>query len=230
MPGAVLADNLARIRDRIDEAATRAGRDVNEITLVAVTKTQSADTVQQALALGLTELGENYVQETLAKRAGLGRDQTNRARWHLLGHLQSNKARLAVQTYDLIQSVDNTALAASLSRQAAALGKTQGILLQVHLGNEATKFGLAAEQVRDAAAGIATLPGLSVRGLMGIAPQDEDARPFFRLLRQLFDDLPASTRQVLSMGMTGDFETAIEEGATLVRIGTALFGSRPARH
>lgn len=207
-------------------AARRAGRADGEITLVAVTKKQPAGSIRAALALGLTELGENYVQEAQEKREQLRPSEIASARWHLLGHLQSNKARQAVQTFDLIQSVDSVKLAAALSRHADELGKTQKILLQVHLGQETTKFGLPPEQIAEVAAQTAALPGINLQGLMGIAPNGEDARPFFRQLRRLFEALPAPSQQILSMGMTGDFETAIEEGATLVRIGTALFGAR----
>lgn len=207
-------------------AARRAGRADGEITLVAVTKKQPAGSIRAALALGLTELGENYVQEAQEKREQLRPSEIASARWHLLGHLQSNKARQAVQTFDLIQSVDSVKLAAALSRHADELGKTQKILLQVHLGQETTKFGLPPEQIAEVAAQTAALPGINLQGLMGIAPNGEDTRPFFRQLRRLFEALPAPSQQILSMGMTGDFETAIEEGATLVRIGTALFGAR----
>jgi len=207
-------------------AARHAGRADGEITLVAVTKKQPAGSIRAALALGLTELGENYVQEAQEKREQLRPSEIASARWHLLGHLQSNKARQAVQTFDLIQSVDSVKLAAALSRHADELGKTQKILLQVHLGQETTKFGLPPEQIAEVAAQTAALPGINLQGLMGIAPNGEDTRPFFRQLRRLFEALPAPSQQILSMGMTGDFETAIEEGATLVRIGTALFGAR----
>lgn len=214
------------VRERMANAARRAGRDPDEITLVAVTKKQSVESVRDALALGLTELGENYVQEAQEKREHLRPSEIAAAHWHLLGHLQSNKARQAVHAFDLIQSVDSVKLAAALSRHAVELGKTQKILLQAHLGQETTKSGLPPEQIAEVAAETAALPGIALQGLMGIAPNGEDARPFFRQLRRLFEALPASSRHILSIGMTGDFETAIEEGATLVRIGTALFGAR----
>ena len=214
-----IADNIARVRQQIAEAAARAGRSPEEISLVAVTKKKPASAVGEALAAGISAVGENYVQEAEEKRR-----EVSGGSWHLLGHLQSNKAKLAVSLFDLIQSVDSVKLAAALSRQAE--GKTQAILLQVHLGDEETKTGLPPEAARDSAAEIAALPNLALRGLMGIAPNGMDPRPYFQELKRLFDGLPASNRQTLSMGMSGDFEAAIEEGATLVRVGTAIFGAR----
>ena len=203
----------------IAEAAARAGRSCDEVTLVAVTKKKPTEAVREALAAGVTAVGENYVQEAEEKR-----HEVSGGSWHLLGHLQSNKAKLAVSLFDLIQSVDSVKLAAVLSRQAAE--KPQAILLQVHLGDEETKTGLPPDLVLDAAAEVAALPNLSLRGLMGIAPNGTDPRPYFQELKRLFDQLPAPNREILSMGMSGDFETAIEEGATLVRVGTAIFGAR----
>lgn len=223
--GSTVSDNIARVYDRIAAAAEHTGRSPGEVTLVAVTKKQSATQIAEALAAGISEIGENYVQEAVAKQEELGRSV---ARWHLLGHLQGNKARLAAETFDVIQSVDSVSLARQLARRAEAAKLALPILLQVHLGTEETKYGLPPDQVADAAVEVAALPGLALQGLMGIAPQDEDARPHFRVLRRLFDALPTAQRATLSMGMTADFETAIEEGATLVRIGTAIFGARPA--
>ena len=220
-----VAENLARVQERIAAAAARAGRAAGDITLVAVTKKQPPEAIAQALAAGSANLGENYVQEAGDKQAVLGRSA---AQWHLIGHLQSNKARTAVQMFDLIQSVDSVPLARALGRHARALGKTQDILLQVHLGTEETKTGFAPESVLDAAAEAASVPGIALQGLMGIAPAGEEAQPYFRQMRQLFDGLPPTHRQILSMGMTGDFEDAIAEGATMIRVGTALFGPRPA--
>ncbi len=214
-----IADNIARVRQQIAEAAARAGRSPEEVTLVAVTKKKPASAVLEALTAGVAAVGENYVQETEEKRA-----HVSGGSWHLLGHLQSNKAKLAVSLFDLIQSIDSVKLAAALSRQAE--GKPQAILLQVHLGDEETKTGLPPAEALDAAAQIAALPNLALQGLMGIAPNGVDPRPYFQELKRLFDQLPASNRQVLSMGMSGDFEAAVEEGATLVRVGTAIFGTR----
>jgi len=214
-----IADNITRVRRQIVEASARAGRSPDEVTLVAVTKKKPASAVLEALAAGVTSVGENYVQEAEEKRR-----EVSGGSWHLLGHLQSNKAKLAVSLFDLIQSVDSVKLAAALSRQAAE--KPQAILLQVHLGDEETKTGFAPDLVLDAAAEIAALPNLSLQGSMGIAPNGTDPRPYFQELKRLFDQLPAPNRQILSMGMSGDFEAAIEEGATLVRVGTAIFGAR----
>lgn len=219
-----VADNLARVKARIAAAAERSGRRAEEITLVAVTKKQPVSMLLEAQAAGVTDVGENYVQETVEKQGFLS--PRPGLRWHLLGHLQTNKAKAAVSLFDLIQSVDSVKLAVALSKQAQTAGRTQEILLQVHLGDEPTKTGLPPEQAIDAAAEIAALPGTELQGLMGIAPFGVDPRPYFQELRRLFESLPSANRRVLSMGMSGDFETAIEEGATMVRVGTAIFGTR----
>lgn len=216
-----IADNFRSVNERIAGAASRAGREFSDITLVAVTKKQSVAAILEVLSAGATDIGENYVQEAADKR-----ESVLSARWHLLGHLQSNKAKVAVALFDLVQSVDSLKLARALGAQAQASGKDQKILLQVHLGDEETKFGLLPETVADSAAEIAELPGVTLQGLMGIAPNGVEARPYFQQLRAIFEALPAKNAQILSMGMTGDFESAIEEGATLIRIGTAIFGPR----
>ena len=219
-----ITDNVASVRERIAQAAERAGRASGEIMLIAVTKKQSAASVRQVIAAGVGAIGENYVQEAIVKRAELS-ELT--AQWHLLGHLQSNKAAVAGRTFNLIQSVDSTRLSLLLGQQASAAGRHQQILLQVHLGDEATKTGVPTALAADMAAQISEMPGVTLCGLMGIAPLGQPARPYFRSLRCLFEALPLSQRQILSMGMTADYETAIEEGSTLVRIGTAIFGPRP---
>lgn len=221
-----VADNLKRLHEQIAVAAERAGRRPEEITLIAVTKKQPATAILETQAAGVTEVGENYVQETVEKQGLLWPSQIKAARWHLLGHLQSNKAKLAVSLFDLIQSIDSVKLAQALGRHAQAAGKTQDILLQVHLGDEATKTGLPPDQAINAAQEIASVEGVALRGLMGIAPFGVAPRPHFRDLCRLFEALPSANRQVLSMGMSGDFECAIEEGATMVRVGTAIFGVR----
>ena len=223
-----IADNISRLRERIAAAAERSGRNASDITLVAVTKKQSAAAVIEALTAGVADIGENYVQETTDKQGLLWPSQIQSAQWHLLGHLQSNKAKQAIALFDLIQSVDSVKLAQALGRQAQAVGKPQDILLQVHLGEEETKTGLPPAEALEAAGEMAAMPGLDLKGLMGIAPYGQDARPYFQQLRALFDQLPLANRQMLSMGMTGDFETAIEEGATMIRVGTAIFGPRTA--
>lgn len=215
------ASRLTQVQERIARAADRSGRSPSEITLVAVSKRQSIEAIQEAYAAGLADFGENYVQEVQEKIAS-----PSDCRWHMLGHLQSNKVRVAVGTFDLIQSVDSVKLAFKISQASVALGKTQKILIQVHLGNEETKSGFPPELVMEAADEMRQMPGVSLLGLMGIASQTANVRPQFRAMYNLFDALPASAKVVLSMGMTGDFEAGIEEGATMVRIGTALFGAR----
>ena len=216
-----IADNAAQVRDRIASAAKRAGRLPEDITLAAVSKRQPAEAITEALAAGLTQFGENYVQEAAEKRS-----LVTGGHWHLIGHLQSNKSKQAVALFDLIQSVDSVKLAREIGRQALAAGKTQAILLQVHLGDEDTKTGVSPEAALDTAAEMVEINGLALRGLMGVPPLAVDPRPYFVQLRTLFEQMPPDTRQTLSLGMSGDYVTAIEEGATLVRVGTAIFGAR----
>lgn len=224
-----LAENFAAIRSRIAAACARAGRDVSSVQLVAVSKTHPATTVTEAVQLGQVLFGESKVQEAKAKIP----ECPSAARWHLIGHLQTNKAREAVQWFDLIESVDSLHLAQELNRRADAASKRLVVLLQVNVAGEATKFGYSPERFLEELPALAGLPRLEVQGLMTIAPYAEDperVRPVFRRLRELKEQ--AETRlgyslPHLSMGMSGDFEVAIEEGATLVRVGTALFGARP---
>jgi pyridoxal phosphate enzyme (YggS family) len=222
----MIADNIAVIHDRIASAAVQSGRDPGSITLVVVTKNQPISAVTEALAAGAVHLGENYVREAIEKRASMPASATASGCWHLIGHLQSNKAKAAVQTFDLLQSADSVRLVQRIAQEAQSIGKIQKILLQVHLGQEETKSGLRPEQVLEMAAEVSETPGIELQGLMGIAPAGEDPRRYFSELRHLYDDLTVSARRILSMGMSGDFETAIEEGATMVRIGTAIFGPR----
>ena len=214
-----IGDNISRVRERVAAAAERAGRRAEDVTLVAVTKKKPASAMLEALAAGIMDVGENYVQEAAEKR-----EQVPAGCWHLLGHLQSNKAKIAVSLFDLIESVDSVNLAEALGRHSSEA--PQAILAQVHLGDEETKTGFPPDEALDAAAEITAIPNVSLRGLMGIAPGGVDPRPYFQQLKRLFDQLPEENRQVLSMGMSGDFETAIEEGATSVRVGTAIFGAR----
>lgn len=202
--------------------ARRAGRDPATITLVAVTKMVVPERVDEAVAAGLTVFGESKVQEANAKIPVV----SGRARWHMVGHLQSNKARYAVALFELIHSVDSVKLAAELSKWAERAGKTQAVLLEVNVAGEAVKFGLKPEDVPAALEQINQLPRIEVQGLMTVPPYTEDpeqAREHFQRLRELRD---ATGLRELSMGMTHDFEVAIEEGATLVRVGTAIFGER----
>lgn len=213
--------NLADVELRIAAACARAGRQRADVTLVAVTKTFPAADVEQAIAAGVTDVGENKVQEARDKRPLV----TAPARWHLIGHLQSNKAKDAVRLFDVVQSVDSLELAQRLSRLADAAGRTLDVLLQVNVGNEEQKSGADPADVPALAQAVASLPALRLTGLMAIPPfvEQEAVRPFFRKLRTLRDSLALPE---LSMGMTDDFEVAIEEGATIIRVGRAIFGAR----
>ncbi len=217
-----VAHNLDRLRERIQTAAARAGRKSEDVTLVAVSKTVEPERIEAALAAGQTLFGESRMQEARAKIPLV----SSRAHWHMIGHLQTNKARDAVALFELIHSVDSVKLAVELNKWAERAGKTQAILLEVNASGEASKFGLKPEDVDAALSEINQLSRLEVQGLMTIAPLRDDieeVRPCFRRLREWRDG--AGLRE-LSMGMTHDFEIAIEEGATLVRIGTAIFGER----
>jgi len=221
--------NLAEIRDRIARAAARAGRKAGEVTLVAVSKTFPAEAIRAAYELGLRHFGENRVQEWESKRATLA---DLNATWHLIGHLQSNKARRAANLFHRVDSVDSLALAQKLDAAASAEGKRLQVLIEVHLGGEETKSGIGERDLPALAESIARLPHLEFLGLMTIPPYfdvPEQVRPYFRRLRELRDQTGGDLAQpldVLSMGMSHDFEIAIEEGATEIRIGTALFGER----
>jgi pyridoxal phosphate enzyme (YggS family) len=217
---------LETVRGRIDAAARRAGRAPEAIRLVLASKTQPPAAIRAAYRLGAREFGENYVQEAAAKRAALG--DLSDLRWHLIGHLQRNKAKLAASTFAMIQTLDSEALAAALARAREA--PPMPVLIEINLGAEAAKSGIAADR---AAALIEAVRGLvEVRGLMAIPPPGADAeaaRPWFARLRELRDRLARSSGLALSelsMGMTDDFEAAIEEGATIVRVGRAVFGAR----
>jgi pyridoxal phosphate enzyme (YggS family) len=226
-----IAQNLKTIRTRIRQAAENAGRDPAEIELVAVTKTHPASLVRQAWESGVAVAGENYIQEAREKIAALA---DCGLRWHFIGHLQSNKARQAVAHFELIHSVDSLKLGHEIDKQAGRIGKPQPILVQVNISREATKSGATREAARELVEALGRLPHLQVRGLMTMPPffdQPERARPYFAALRELRDRIreaapPGVVMAHLSMGMTGDFEAAIAEGATLVRIGTAIFGQR----
>lgn len=224
-----LVGNLEHLRERIALAAERSGRRTDDITLIGVSKTFSASRIREAHAAGLRHFGENKVQEWEAKRAELG---DLAATWHFIGHLQSNKARKAVQLFDRIDSVDELALAQKLDEASAAAGKRVPVLIEVHIGGEASKSGVEESALPALAEGTAALPNLELLGLMTIPPYSEDpieTRSYFRRLRELRDDLTNRMDwplPVLSMGMSHDFEIAIEEGATEIRVGTALFGER----
>jgi PLP dependent protein len=214
-------EHVAAVRARIEAACLRGGRKADEVTLVAVSKTFPAEAVEEALAAGITDLGENRVQEAREKKPLVKEG----GRWHLIGHLQSNKAKDAVRLFDVIQSVDSEALAEKLARAAEGERKRQAILLQVNIGREPQKSGIDPDDVERLAASIRNVAALDLQGLMAIPPvgEAEDARRWFRELRLLRDRLGL---QQLSMGMSEDFEAAIEEGSTMVRVGRAIFGAR----
>jgi len=227
-----LRDRFANVRKRIETAARACGRSLDEITLVAITKTHPAEMLEAALRLDVKDLGENRVQEAEEKINQLGRDA---ARWHLVGHLQTNKARRAVSLFDVIHSLDSAALAERLERLCVEESRLSlDVLVQIDLGGEATKSGIEMADVPALLSHLKRCPHLRLIGLMTLPPYFENpdcSRPFFKTLRELRDELQAqghfrSTKGELSMGMSHDFEVAIEEGATMVRVGTALFGER----
>ena len=216
-----IRDNVAAVGKRISAACARASRNRSEVTLVAVSKTFPASMIDDAIAAGLAEIGENRVQEARDKKPSV----RGVARWHLIGHLQSNKAKDAARIFDVIQTVDSVALAEKIGRAADGLGKQQDVLLQVNIGDESQKSGVATADLDVLARDVRNIAALRVRGLMSIPPvgSEEQTRRYFRQLRALRDGLGLDE---LSMGMSEDFEIAIEEGSTMVRIGRAIFGSR----
>jgi len=224
-----LAENFIAIQRRIADACARAGRETTAVMLLAVSKGMPPESVDEAVGLGHFFFGESKVQEAKAKIPQCA----SRARWQMIGHLQSNKCRDAVQFFEMIQSVDSLALAEELNKWAEKIGKTMPVLLEVNAAGEATKFGFKPDAVLEYLAAINALPRLELHGLMTIAPwtpDPEKVRPAFRRLRELkleCEQKLGAPLPHLSMGMSGDFEVAIEEGATIVRVGTALFGSRP---
>ncbi len=231
MSYAQIADNLRRVHDEIAAAAERAGRDPAEVTLVVVTKTRSLDEVRAAAAAGAMDLGENYVQEMEAKAEALADTEV---RWHAIGHLQTNKVRRITSFVSLVHSVDSARVARELDRRAAAAGRQVPFLLQVNVSGEESKFGVGPAEAEALAREVCELDSACLVGLMTMPPYVEDPeanRPHFRRLRELRDRLaeggiPREDLRHLSMGMSGDFAVAVEEGATLVRVGTAIFGPR----
>lgn len=224
-----IAENLAEVQGRIARAAQRAGRDPREVRLVAVSKTFSAADIREATAAGVKILGENYVQEVRAKMAQLSDLPLS---WHFIGRLQTNKAKDVVQGFDLIHSLDRLKLARELDRRAGAQARRVPVLIQVNLAGEETKGGVGRGECLDLIEAAAAMENLDVEGLMTMPPffnAPERVRPFFVDLRHLAEEARESTGLALpelSMGMSGDFEAAVEEGATLVRVGTAIFGQR----
>ena len=232
-----IADNIAAIRERIARAAERAGRGADAITLMAVSKTFPPEAIREAYQAGARVFGENRVQEFAEKVAGLSNLATQQApRFHLIGHLQSNKAAKAAEIFHAIDSLDSLRLAEKLNAAARQLGRTLDALIEINIGGEAQKSGLAPDsaELDELLAAAPQLGNLRIRGLMAVPPWSDEAepsRPYFRALRELRDRiaqrrLPAVEMDVLSMGMSHDFEVAIEEGATCVRVRTAIFGKR----
>lgn len=226
-----IGDNFKRVRARIADAASRAGRNPEDIKLVVVSKTVEVDKIKQAIKAGATILGENYIQEARNKIKEIGQG----ARWDFIGHLQSNKAKPAVDLFEMIHSVDRLSLAQEINRVAEKKRKRMRILIQVNISGEETKSGIDSQRVSPLVREIASMSNLSLEGLMTMPPYFDDpgkARPYFTTLRELRDtilekNIEGINLKELSMGMSGDFEVAIEEGSTLVRIGTAVFGERP---
>jgi pyridoxal phosphate enzyme (YggS family) len=224
-----VAANWQRIRQRATEAAARVGRAAESVRIVAASKAQSVETIEQAIAAGVTDVGESYVQEATEKIGRL----TAAIRWHMIGHLQRNKAARAVELFDVIHTLDSVTLGETLARQGERRGRPVRVLIEVNVGAEATKSGVPPGRVQDLLARLAEQRWLLIDGLMAIPPPSpaESARPHFRTLRELRDrlqpDAPANAPlRELSMGMSDDFPVAIEEGATMVRIGRAIFGER----
>ena len=226
-----VAENLERVRGQITQAAAKAGRSANDVELVAITKTHPAEKVREAVDAGHTLFGESRVQEARAKIPEL----PSNLRWHFVGHLQKNKIRHALPLFELFHGVDSLALAQEINRIAAEEGMHPRILLEINVAEEGSKFGFKTESLRVEMESLLTLPRLSIEGLMCIPPLADEAEPsrkYFVQLRELRDSLEKEfdlTLPHLSMGMTNDFPVAVEEGATLVRVGTAIFGERPRR-
>jgi pyridoxal phosphate enzyme (YggS family) len=217
--------NIERVGERFAGAAQRGGRRAEDVLLIAVSKTVDVERIQQAVAGGIRALGENRVQEAKEKVAVLGRPVP----WHLIGHLQTNKVKDALELFDVIHSIDRLEVARACDRRAGATGRVVEALIEVNVAGEASKGGFAPGEVTAALEAVAKLDHLRIKGLMAIPPaveRPEDARPWFRELRALAE---RHGLKELSMGMSADFEVAIEEGATMVRVGTAIFGARPSR-
>ncbi len=233
----MIEENIKSVTQRIARCCEKYGRAPEDVKLICVTKASSASEIEEALSSGIIcSIGENRVQDAIAKHAIIG----NRAEWHLIGHLQTNKAKDAVSIFSLIHSVDSARLAEAIDKEAGKIGKAQDILIQVNMSGEASKFGIEPAETESFIKAIGLYPNIKIKGLMTIAPEVDDPetiRPHFKALRELRDEivlrLPSAPRndgsknldlRILSMGMTDDFEVAIEEGSNMVRIGRAIFG------
>ena len=221
--------NYQAVLERLDKALKKSHRQREEVTLLAATKTVDPDTVNYAISKGITHIGENKVQELLSKD-----DAITHCHRHFIGHLQTNKVRDVIGRVEMIESVDSFKLAKTISVQAQKIGKTMEILLEVNIGGEEAKWGFSPDELLDAVLEVAQLPAIKIRGLMAIPPvceNSEDSRKYFSKMKKLFIDIGAqnidnSSMDILSMGMSDDFDIAVEEGANLIRLGTALFGRR----
>jgi pyridoxal phosphate enzyme (YggS family) len=228
-----VTENIRKIREEIAEAATRSGRQPSAVRLMAVTKTVDDARIIESIKAGVDIIGENYIQEAKRKIETFGKSME----WHMIGHMQTNKARFAVNLFAMVHSVDRMELAAELDRRAGAAGLTMKILIEVNAAGETTKSGTDAADAIALVRAIAPMPNLSIQGLMTMPPffdDPEKARPFFRKLRALRDEIeaagiPGVEMKELSMGMSGDYIAAVEEGATIVRLGRSIFGERPVR-
>jgi len=225
-----VGENIRRIRGEIAEAALRSGREPSAVSLMAVTKTVDDARILEAIDAGVDVMGENYIQEAKRKIETMHVD----VKWHMIGHLQSNKSKYAVRLFDMVHSVDRMGLAVELDKRSAAAGRVMDILVEVNVAGEESKSGVRADEATALVREIASLENLSIRGLMTMPPwfdDPEDARPYFVALRELRDriaaeKIPRVEMRELSMGMSGDYQVAVEEGATIVRVGTAIFGAR----
>jgi len=229
----MIRDNIFRIREEIVSICRRVNRDPGEVKIIAVSKGRSEEEVKEAIAGGITDIGENRVQEAKRKYNNLRADYSGITKWHMVGHLQSNKVKEAVSIFDLIHSVDDLSLAECIDRYAEKLGKTQDILLQVNTSGEKTKFGVRLADVILLIGEMRKLRHIAIRGLMTIAPltqNPEEIRPYFRALREIREEINRKTALLreplteLSMGMSGDYKVALEEGSTMLRVGRAIFG------
>lgn len=228
-----IADNIRAVRQRIDDACRRAGRNPNEVTLIAVTKAFDSTRITEAVREGVCDIGENFVKELLQKREQV---LDGNIRWHFIGHVQTNKVKSLVEVVHLIHSVDSYRVAQEVEKRASKVSRTVDVLLEINTTGEATKYGVPPEEAKALVKKIAPFEHVRIRGLMTIgpfSPDPEESRPCFRKLRELSESIAAQSIENvemthLSMGMTNDFEVAVEEGATLVRLGTALFGPRSA--
>lgn len=226
----MIKENILEVRERIDEACRRSGRKPEEVTLIAVSKTKTVSMMEEAYQAGCLDFGENKAQEIVRKLPEMPKD----SRFHMIGHLQRNKVRSIIDKVCLIHSVDSVRLAEQIETEAERIGRTMEVLLEVNVAKEESKYGFFPEDVEAALREISHFPHIAVKGLMTIAPfveNPEENRIYFKKLRQLSVDMQSKTidnvsMSVLSMGMTGDFEVAVEEGATLVRVGTGIFGAR----